>query len=229
MKTILETINECKINYQPMSNRYDLFCEYLILKKHNPKKIMEIGAGAAGWALTINELINSKELEFVLIEDFRQTNYQGFEWWPKNGDELVDYISSKGKNFNYKWQEKYINNDQVDVFRFDAWGTSYNKLFDIVNSLVENSVILFDDFAFNKDPDLIIMVLELAKNKIIYPIWASEKVSCWSRSNNYSQYLKSYLEDQKDLINDCVNIKLVRKHYTVLDIDLDIVQTQIHF
>ncbi len=211
-----------------MSEENNLFCEYLILKKHNPKKIIEIGTGAAGWALTINELLNDNNLEFFLIEDFRQTNYTGFEWWPDNLHELNDYILSKNQNFNYILQKNYneIQDITADVIRFDAWGLSLKDYKRNIKNITENSVIFFDDFSFNKDPDLIILVLELAKEKLIHPMWASETVSCWSRSKYYSNQIKSHLIEHKDIIKEYANFDIRHSYYRVLDMEFDIVQAR---
>jgi len=228
MEEIVDKIKQCNTKYRPMSDLYDLFCEYIILKKHNPKKIMEICAGSAGWALTTNELLNLENLEFVLVEDFRYVSYDGFNWWPQNKNELEQYIKLKNSNFQFHLQDSYTKcyEPQADVLRIDAWGFTYNDLQHWISDCNRSSVILFDDFAFNKDPDLIIMVLELAKNKIIFPIWTSDKVSCWSASNTYSKKIKKHLEQHKDIMKDCLNLTLIRKQYNVLGIYLDIIQTK---
>jgi hypothetical protein len=225
MNDIINKINYCRENYKPMGHKRDLFYEYFILKEHNPNKIIEIGAGAAGWALTMNDLLDNNTLEFELIENFCQTNYTGFEWWPKNKIEFSNYILEKNKNLKYSLKEKYSKIDNGDVLRFDAWGFSLQEIESILNDLSENAIIIFDDFSFNKDLDLIILVLELAKKNLIYPIWASNTVSGWSKSKNYSKKMISYLEKNKTILNNVTNETVCYKKFTtVLNIDFQLVQ-----
>lgn len=224
MNEIFNKIKYFKEIYKPMSSNHNLFFEYFTLNYHKPKKIVEIGAGAAGWALTINELLNYDQ-EFVLFEDFRQTDYNGFEWWPNNKKDLKDYIVQKNKNFKYSLQDKYIKTDNADVLRFDAWGTSLKEFEDIISHLSDNAIILFDDFSVNKDLDLIILVLELYKKQLIYPIWASDTVSCWTKSEKYSKEIIFYLNNNKDelmkITNSYVNYK---KFSTVLNLYFELIQ-----
>jgi hypothetical protein len=225
MNIIIDKLNYCIDFYKPMGFKNDLFYEYFVLKKHNPKKIIEVGTGAAGWALTMNDLLDNETLEFKLIEDFRQTNYTGFEWWPKNKIEFSNYILEKNKNLKYSLKEKYSKIDNGDVLRFDAWGFSLQEIESILNDLSENAIIIFDDFSFNKDLDLIILVLELAKKNLIYPIWASNTVSGWSKSKDYSKKMISYLEKNKTILNNVTNETVCYKKFTtVLNIDFELVQ-----
>jgi hypothetical protein len=208
-----------------MSFKNDLFYEYFVLKKHNPKKIIEVGAGAAGWALTMNELLENDTLEFELIENFCYTNYMGYEWWPKNKIELNNYILEKNKNLKYSLKKKYKTTKNADVLRFDAWDFSLNDFEKILSDLSENAIIIFDDFSVNKDLDLIILVLELAKKNLIYPIWASNTVSGWSKSKDYSKKMISYLQKNKTILNNVTKDTVCYKKFnTVLDIEFELVQ-----
>lgn len=211
--------------YKPMGSFNNLLYEYFVLKEHNPKKIIEVGAGAAGWALTVNELLNSSDLEFELVEDFRETNYPGFEWWPKNKTELQQYIFQKNKNFKYSLNEKYSTASGGDVLRFDAWEFSLADFEKMISELSKNAIIIFDDFSFNKDLDLMILVLELVKKKLIYPIWASNTVSGWSKSQLYSKKMISYLEKNKHTLESITKEKVCYKNInTVLNINFELIQ-----
>jgi len=225
MNDIVDKLNYCMKFYKPMGSFNNLFYEYFVLKEHNPKKIIEVGAGAAGWALTVNELLNSSELEFELVEDFRETNYSGFEWWPDNKIDFNNYVREKNKNFKYSLNEKYNTSVIGDVLRFDAWEFSLSDFEIILASLSENAIFIFDDFSFNKDLDLMILVLELVKKKLIYPIWASNTVSGWSKSKHYSKKMISYLEKNKDLIKAVTGETVCYKNInTVLDINFELIQ-----
>lgn len=226
MNNIIDKLNHCIEFYKPMGSFNNLFYEYFVLKEHNPKKIIEVGAGAAGWALTVNELLNSSELEFELIEDFRETNYSGFEWWPDNKIDFNNYVREKNKNFKYSLNfEKYNASVMADVLRFDAWEFSLSDFKIMLAGLTENAIVIFDDFSFNKDLDLMILVLELVKKKLIYPIWASDSVSGWSKSEHYSKKMISYLEKNKDLIETITGETLCYKNIdTVLDINFELIQ-----
>jgi len=226
MKEIIETIDTCFEKYMPMESKTNLFLEYLILKEHQPKKIIEIGTGAAGWALTINQLFRKDKLEFALFENFDQTNYKDYEWWPKNKKELENYIKSKNSKFRFTLEEKYIKVENADVIRFDAWNISFEEYKNIISHLKEDSIILFDDVAFHKDIDLIIITLELAKQKIIYPIWGAETVTCWSRSEIHSKRIMHQLNKNSQLVKNFLNLKLNRNKYVLLDYNIDIVQTK---
>ena len=225
MNDIVDKLNYCIEFYKPMGSFSNLFYEYLVLKEHNPKKIIEIGVGAAGWALSINELLNSSDLKFELVEDFRQTKYPGFEWWPENKIEFNKYVLEKNKNFKYSLNEKYNTPVIGDVLRFDAWDFSLNDFEMILSNLSENAIVIFDDFSFNKDLDLIVLVLELVKKKLIYPIWASNTVSGWSKSKRYSKKMISYLEKNKNLIESVAGETVCYKNInTVLDINFELIQ-----
>lgn len=225
MNNIIDKLNHCIEFYKPMGSFNNLFYEYFVLKEHNPKKIIEVGAGAAGWALTVNELLNSGELEFELIEDFRETNYPGFEWWPDNEIDFNNYVNEKNKNFKYSLNEKYSTSVVGDVLRFDAWEFSLSDFEIVLDNLSDNAIIIFDDFSFNKDLDLMILVLELVKKKLIYPIWASNTVSGWSKSEHYSKKMISKLEKNKDLIETITGERVCYKNInTVIDINFELIQ-----
>jgi hypothetical protein len=226
MKEIIETINNCCEQYMPMESKTNLFLEYLILKEHQPKKIIEIGTGAAGWALTINQLFRKDKLEFALFENFDQTNYKDYEWWPKSKKELEDYIKSKNSKFKFTLEEKYNKVENADVIRFDAWGISFEEYKNIISHLKEDSIILFDDVAFHKDIDLIIITLELARQKLIYPIWGSNTVTCWSRSKSYSKHMIFHLNKHASLVKNFCNLKLKHSTYELLDYNFSIIQTK---
>lgn len=226
MREIIETIDNCFETYMPMESKTNLFLEYLILKEHRPKKIIEIGTGAAGWALTINQLFRKDKLEFALFENFDQTNYKHYEWWPTNKKELEDYIKSKNSKFKFTLEEKYNKVEDADVIRFDAWGISFEEYKNIISHLKEDSIILFDDVAFHKDIDLIIITLELARQKIIYPIWGAETVTCWSRSEIYSKQMIHHLNKNSQLVKNLLNCKLTHKNYELLDYKINIIQTK---
>jgi hypothetical protein len=225
MNDITDKLNYCMEFYKPMGSFSNLFNEYLVLKEHNPKKIIEIGVGAAGWALTINDLLNNSNLEFDLIEDFRETNYPGFEWWPTNKTAFDEYIKEKNKHFKYSLNEEYSKIENGDVLRFDAWGVSLKEIESILANLSFDAIVIFDDFSFNKDLDLIVLVLELVKKKLIYPIWASNTVSGWSKSKYYSKQMITHLQRNKDLIETVTKQTVCYKNInTVLDINFELIQ-----
>jgi len=226
MEDIIQIIDKCFANYKPMETKANLICQYLLLKEHNPKIVVEIGAGAAGWALTINDLLKSTDINFYLFENFVETLYESYEWWPKNATDLTNYILEKNVNFNFNLAAEYNKVKKIDVLRFDAWGLSLQDFESIIADCNKNSIIIFDDFAFNKDPDLIIMVLELFRKQLIFPVWASENSSCWSRSKSYSHHLINVLNKNQDLIQQFTGCKICHKEFDVVDLQFEIFQTK---
>jgi spore coat polysaccharide biosynthesis predicted glycosyltransferase SpsG len=226
MEDIIKIIDDCFENYQPMESKANLICQYLILKEHNPKNIVEIGTGAAGWALTISDLLQRTDINFFLFENFEETQYQNHEWWPKNKKDLMNYILAKNKNFQFDLSEKYSKVEKIDVLRYDAWGFSCQDFENIIEDCNKNSIVFFDDFSFNKDPDLVIMVLELFEKNLIYPIWASENSSCWSPSKDYSYYMIDFLKQKQSLIKQFTQCDCCYKQYNVSDLQFEMIQTK---
>lgn len=226
MENIIKAIDDCYTSYRPMESKANLICQYLILKKHNPKIIVEIGAGAAGWALTINDLLQKTDINFFLFENFEETHYETLEWWPKNKRDLTNYILSKNENLSFQLDTHYSKIKKIDVLRFDAWGFSLKDFENIIADCNKNSIVFFDDFAFNKDPDLIIMVLELFKKKLIYPIWASENASCWSRSKSYSHEIIDFMKQNQEIIKHFTGCNFCHKEFDAADLQFEIVQTK---
>lgn len=197
---IKEKIVKCEDKFNFMSHWYEIYFEYQVLKYHSPQKIIEIGAGAGGWALTIHELLENDTLQFYLIEDFSGPGGMTDYYFPKNISELVNHIKNKNPKINFTLDKKYKKTKKYDVLRYDAWGYTSQELEFIINNLRERSLIIFDDFTFNTDPDQMFYVLSLAQKKLIFPIYSSNKISCWSNSKEYSLELINYLKEIKDII-----------------------------
>ena len=225
----VDLIKKCEEDYRFMSHWREIFFEYVVLKFHQPKKIIEVGAGSGAWAQTINDLLNYNDLQFLLIENYAGPGDEiGYDL-PKNELELAEYIRKKTPNLNFSLSLDY-DTDYLgyDVFRYDAWGYTIDKLDLIISNLTNNSIIIFDDFAFNKDPDLVLMVLTLAKDKKIFPIYASNKISCWSNNQEYSKKIITYLKDNKEFIVNNTNARFT--HVSMWDIegiDLDMILLQV--
>ena len=187
MNSILEKTNV-------MTSASELFITSEILKIHNPVHIVELGAGAGGWAAALYLLGNSK-IKYTLIENM-SWGIQGFfdnnENFPKTLQELEDLVLLKTSditNFEFFKEVEDVTSNNFDVFRYDCNGITDQQLNSILKKCHEKSVIFIDDFKMNVNPIACMQAMELHANDKLYPLWFSDKESAWCNNKDYRDYI----------------------------------------
>lgn len=156
-KTIYDTMKK----YEIMADTLDFKTHLLLLEYLNPSSIWELGAGRGSWCLGLHELIDNKNICYNLVEDFSWSK-NGYDklfvdyFWPKDINELDNFIKNTESNINYKifdgdilnFKENFTN---IEFIRIDC---DLPNTKDTINILLKNSdnnlVILLDDIKANR-------------------------------------------------------------------------------
>lgn len=183
-----------------------------ILKIHNPKHIVELGAGAGGWS-AVMWLLGQNLANYTLIESMKWGE-QNFSWngelFPKNLDDLKNQILSKTNdttNFSFFKEVDAEDLEKYDTFRYDG-EISFKKFENYIKHSDEKSIFFVDDFKANVCPLRVMNVTKCVNNKILFPLWLSDKESAWVTNEEYRNYILDKLYTNIHYIEK-LNIKYI--------------------
>jgi hypothetical protein len=192
----LDDFIKIKEHTQVMAEPLDLLVANIILKTHNANKIYEIGTGSGAWAITqFNTGIDTAE--YVLLDNFSwATNgWTGHRFWPKNEDDLKDYLLGETNN-NLKFTIVNSNiydyiatmEDNINTIRIDM-DPDYNGFSKIIDKLDYNGLLIVDDVVFNMGLNRVVNLIDFKRQEKLFPLWIGLKESAWVKNIEYRDYL----------------------------------------
>lgn len=198
-KTVRQTRVDCKI----MSRLSDTLVTDLLLRLHRPRHIVELGAGAAGWAATHARLLDYQP-QWTLVENFKWAltpggyQFEG-EGWPTNTASLYHVARVKS---NDRMDPRVVDHNNAsliepaDYIRYDC----ELDLGSFIRAAQPDAIIQIDDFTWNCSVNRILMVLELARQGELVPLWFGEKESAWCRTVQHRDSMLDVVRDNADVL-----------------------------
>jgi hypothetical protein len=180
------------VEFNPMVTPQDLYMTSELLNFVKPKTILELGAGSGGWILAISKILDY-DIKFIGYEDFRLDYNLG---WPKNKEELTNYITKQNTNINVTINDNDIKfvevdhfrnlNYKFDVVRLDCLEKSrdINELFfKIYPYTSDNCIFLVDDITPNLCPNRFLSYMDRVHDGLLKPLWFGKKEGAWCKAN----------------------------------------------
>lgn len=179
----------------------DFVVESLVLNIHNPSTIVEIGAGAGGWAISTAKMLNFLP-NMHLVENFKWANdtlsKPQATAWPTHADELLAIVlpTIPTATVATSLDKATVSYSAV---RYDA-NTGYDDFADVVRSLETPGIVIIDDFTFSCDINRILYALTYCKSHSLHPLVFGPRSAVWVNDITYRDYLLDELKKHADLL-----------------------------
>ena len=210
----LQEIHQLIDKHSPMVRFEDLKVIIELLNYTKPNSILELGTGAGGWILSINEALEH-DMSFIGYENFK---------WDSIGQQFTDIkqletqlqlISNNNKiilkdSDVTKLDNLEFNGQLFDVVRLDCLEESndidrlFYKIFPYTS---DNCIFLVDDIVPNNCPNRFLTYMHKVSDGILKPIWFGNKEGAWCKySYNHNPLLDHVISHIKDEISYSDNL-----------------------
>src|SRR6185437_13878772 len=184
------TMAELLAELKPMSIVQDLEFASELLKAAKSKKVIEFGAGAGGWILTMNHLV--PDVTFIAVENF---SIAFGDDWPKTKASWLLYVHNKafavGNDLSVTIMDKDVTEmkfkGEYDAVRFDCLTNmkDITKLIDkVMPHTSETSLFFVDDISPNTCPGRFMAFMEKSLKNELLPVWFGHKEGAWCKNIN---------------------------------------------
>lgn len=198
-----KTVRQIRVDCKIMSRLSDTLVTDLILRLHRPDHIIELGAGAGGWAATHAQLLKH-DPRFTLVENFKWARTEGGysfegETWPTTSAELHQIVREKSAGQIEADVVEHNDPQRIapaDFIRYDC----ELDLGRFIHAANPDAIIQIDDFNWNCSVNRILMVLEMARQGDLFPLWFGEKESAWCRTEKHRDFMLDVIRDNESVL-----------------------------
>ena len=203
--TLSEVINLVE-KHSPMVRFEDLKVLIELLNYTKPKSILELGTGAGGWILAINEALEH-DVSFIGYENFKWDNIGQQFTDIKQLETQLQIVSNNNKILLKDSDVTTLDNlefcnNLFDVVRLDCLEESndINKLFyKIFPYTSDNCIFLVDDIVPNNCPNRFLTYMDKVSDGVLKPIWFGNKEGAWCKSTyNHNPLIDDIILNIKD-------------------------------